>query len=334
MSTPAVSIVIPTHNRWRILQRCLAAIEQQEFAIEQMEVVVVANGCSDGTETELTRRRFDVPLTVLSHPTAGAAAARNRGAAVASGPILLFIDDDVIPSPGLVGAHLRMHRDGAPRAVVGPCRMAATFESTFLQQALAHFWEHTYAAIADSTHEFTYRDVLTGNLSISTDAFRALGGLDERFRGTGEDYEFGWRLLRAGIPLAYAAEATALHLETTDLSGALQRHRKAGEAAVLMARLHPAARPALIPTRPEGIFFRIAASSPWIGRNAAALGLPLLELSERIRSRRMWSFVYKRLKLYHFWRGVEDAISGSAGVVGPGASRVDLGNSLRETKGS
>lgn len=333
MSTPDVSIVIPTHNRWPILQQCLAAIAQQELTGEGLEVVIVADGCTDGTETELARRPYSFALKVLSQPAAGAAAARNRGASAASGRILLFMDDDIIPSPGLVAAHLREHREGASRAVIGPCRLATGSKESLLHEALSHFWEQTYAAMADPAHRFTFKDVLTGNLSIRAETFRDLGGLDERFRDTGEDYEFGWRLLQAGIPVAFAAEAKAVHMETTDLSRALQRHRHAGQAAVLMSCLHPGV-PATAPPSPlEGALLHLARSAPRAGKGATALGIRLLGLAERLRSRRLWSFVYKRLKGYYYWQGVADATSGTPGETASGATGVLAGDIPRGSKG-
>ena len=80
MSQPAVSVIIPTHNRARLLMEALDSVAAQTF--QNFEVIVV----DDGSEE-------DIPAAVRSHPTRprvltqprqGPAAARNRGVEAAS----------------------------------------------------------------------------------------------------------------------------------------------------------------------------------------------------------------------------------------------------------
>jgi len=84
---PALSVVIPTHDRRDSLLRLLAALEAGTLPPARFEVIVVADGCSDDTVQAAGAAPFSFPVKVLAmHPARGAAAARNLGATEARGP--------------------------------------------------------------------------------------------------------------------------------------------------------------------------------------------------------------------------------------------------------
>lgn len=97
-ATPApmarlVSVVIPAHNEERYLRKTLEALQRQNYG--WFEVIVVANGCTDRTK-EVARGRCQ-RLIVLSQK--GLGVARNLGARMAQGEILLFLDADTVLEP-------------------------------------------------------------------------------------------------------------------------------------------------------------------------------------------------------------------------------------------
>jgi glycosyltransferase involved in cell wall biosynthesis len=80
-SSPWASVVIPAHNEERVIGRCLEVL-QAGLRPGELEVVVVANGCTDNTERVA---RSAVPaVRVVSLAEASKAAALNAGDAVAS----------------------------------------------------------------------------------------------------------------------------------------------------------------------------------------------------------------------------------------------------------
>src|SRR4051794_34409703 len=83
-----------------------------------IEIIVVVDGSTDGTAAALTQLDCAFPIRVIEQDNRGLAAARNRGATVATGEILLFLDDDMICGPDLVQQHARFHGEGAD-AVTG-----------------------------------------------------------------------------------------------------------------------------------------------------------------------------------------------------------------------
>ena len=81
--------------------------------------MLVNDGSSDETPLviEAARRRATCAFTVVDQANAGLARGRNAGIARATGERIVFIDDDVLPTPSFVAEHLRSH-DRHPGAVV------------------------------------------------------------------------------------------------------------------------------------------------------------------------------------------------------------------------
>lgn len=91
--TRRISVVIPAHNEAIYLPRTLEALKAQDYP--WFETVVVANGCTDATP-EAARGLCD-RLIVLSQKNLGVA--RNLGARMARGEILVFLDADTLLEP-------------------------------------------------------------------------------------------------------------------------------------------------------------------------------------------------------------------------------------------
>src|SRR5258706_13449211 len=88
-----ISVVIPAHNEEKYLGATLEALGKQDYG--WFEVVVVANGCTDRT-AHVARDRCH-RLIVLSQKSLGVA--RNLGARMAKGEILVFLDADTLLDP-------------------------------------------------------------------------------------------------------------------------------------------------------------------------------------------------------------------------------------------
>lgn len=85
-----ISVIIPAHNEEAYLKATLKALRRQKFP--GLEIIVVANGCTDNTE-DVARERCD-QLVVLSQKSLGVA--RNLGARMAKGDLLIFLDADTL----------------------------------------------------------------------------------------------------------------------------------------------------------------------------------------------------------------------------------------------
>ena len=91
---PAISVIIPAHNEEDYLEETLQSVARQDY--REREIIVVANGCTDHT-AERAQGRCDW-LIVLQEK--GLGTARNLGARLARGELLVFLDADTIVEPG------------------------------------------------------------------------------------------------------------------------------------------------------------------------------------------------------------------------------------------
>ena len=97
MTRPAVTVVVPTHDRAATLPRLLRTVLGQTFT--DLELVVVDDGSTDDTAAVLAQCT-DPRLTTVRHPEAlGVSSARNSGTRIASGRYVAWCDDDDVWAP-------------------------------------------------------------------------------------------------------------------------------------------------------------------------------------------------------------------------------------------
>lgn len=235
------SIVIPTFRRPGIVARMVRALARQEFS-GRFEVIVVVDGCDEGSFDALRKLEIGVPLIVREQPNRGAAAARNHGASLAQGEILLFLDDDMEAHPRLLEEHARSHREGAD-AVLGHLPLHPDAPKNFLSRSIESWAEHRTERLSAPGAEPAPLELLTGQLSISRETFFAVGGFDTAFTDGGtfgnEDIEFGYRLFKRGCKVVFNSLAISWQYYAVAPRDYLRRAFEAGQADVMFARLHP-----------------------------------------------------------------------------------------------
>ncbi|WP_013334395.1 glycosyltransferase family 2 protein [Gloeothece verrucosa] len=317
-----ISLIIPTHNRCLSLQRLLDALQKQTYPLDDLEVVVVADGCQDNTIEMLEKYEAPFKLVFLEQPGSGAAVARNKGAEKASGSLLIFLDDDIKPSEYFVEAHVRAHSQKPDQVVIGYLPPKLANQSSFFQIRLWAWWEEKFYIMGKAGHRYTYEDLLSGNFSLPASLFQQVGGFDSRFRCR-EDYELGARLLKAGADLIFVKAAMGDHCdEVTDLDRSLRRKRQEGKADILFGRCHPDLMYKL----------RVASfgeSSPWLEKIVqkfifqfsqwtdllAFVLRALLNLLEMLKMRQTWEKLNNRLHGYWYLRGMIDELKTYKGLI-------------------
>ena len=191
-----VSVILPTFNRARRLERCLGALPRD------VEIVVVDDGSTDETP-EVPARVGHSLLRYLRLENRGPAAARNRGVDRASGDILAFIDDDCVPEPGwpwpLVN---RLGRE--PPAVGGVGGRVLPLSDGRVSRYM------TFHRILEPPPSCSY--LVTANCAYRRVAFEAVGGFDETIRRPGgEDPDLAFRVRARGYRLAFEPSAIVRH---------------------------------------------------------------------------------------------------------------------------
>ncbi len=206
-----VSIIIPTYNRLSRLKHVLAALESQTVPPTELEVVVVSDGATDGTNEFLSSLQTPLKLKSITQTNGGPASARNNAIANASGELLLFVDDDVVAAPQLVAEHLRIHEQCAEDMVVlGPMLTPQDFPlSPWVNWEQEKLLEQ-YNSMQEGDWAPSARQFYTGNSSVPRLHVLAAGCFDERFRRA-EDVELAYRLSERGLKFAFNPNAIGHH---------------------------------------------------------------------------------------------------------------------------
>jgi GT2 family glycosyltransferase len=253
-----LTIVIPTYQRREPLAVLLAALRRELEAdpsvASRVDVVVVVDGSTDGSDRLAASFPIHVPLQVVSQPNRGLAAARNAGLAVAGGDLLLYLDDDLVPEPGLLRRHLAGHADGAERVIIGPCVLPANGRS---HEQFHEWWQVRLAELAAADLVSDFAQFSSANTSYPTELLRRVGGFDERFRGYGmEDYELALRLLDHAVAIRFDVDAVATHDRRHSVRSHGRLRTQEGVNTVRFARMHPGRMDEIVATNPPTVWTR------------------------------------------------------------------------------
>jgi GT2 family glycosyltransferase len=235
-SQPLVSVITPTYNRRESLLATLRALESQSLPAHQFEVVVIADGCTDGSAHACRALRTSYSLRVIDQANAGPAVARNVGCQQAHASLLVFLDDDVIPDPDFLTAHWRIHQQASKQVVIGPLlRPPSARLQPWVYWELATL-EQQYDAMARGEWEPSPRQFYTGNASVERAAVLDAGGFNPEFRRA-EDVEMAYRLQSSGYAFVFAPQARGLHYAHRSFASWKAIAVAYGRADVMMARI-------------------------------------------------------------------------------------------------
>lgn len=96
---PRLSVIIAAHNEERWIEPKLTSTLQQRYPHEHLEVIVVSDGSTDRTDALVARCADSRVRLIRQEPRAGKSAALNRGAAAATGDVLVFTDANALFAP-------------------------------------------------------------------------------------------------------------------------------------------------------------------------------------------------------------------------------------------
>ncbi|HYL35059.1 MAG TPA: glycosyltransferase [Bryobacteraceae bacterium] len=225
---PACSVVIPTRQRLRSLRGCLQAVAASDYPTHRIEVIVVDDGGCGGSALEDTVRqlRGRLEVHVQKTPGVGPAGARNVGAKEAAGEVLAFTDDDCRVDSAWIRTLC---------ATIGTsARMAAGGQT--LNGLRDNRWSAASQQIVDLVYAYYNANparaafLTTNNLAVTKEAFRDVGGFDERYR-TAEDRDFCRRWIASGHAMNYVPEALVFHEHELTIAGFWRQHFGYGRGA-------------------------------------------------------------------------------------------------------
>jgi GT2 family glycosyltransferase len=242
-----VTIVVPTFRRPEALRLTLGGLMALDHPVD---VVVVDDGDEPGTAAIVDAVRGETPVTLLRQRQRGAASARNAGARVAQGELLLFLDDDMVVAPDHVSRHLATHA-AYPGSFVGSDRWYTP--ASLAQLSSTPFGRYRVALERDFRAQLDERRldddcaetpiVAACDLSLARAAFEDLGGFDEAFPHAGaEDQDLSLRAKQAGLRLVRNYAIRPQHEEDmVTLPRFGWREERGAETVVVLGRRFPEA---------------------------------------------------------------------------------------------
>ncbi len=275
---PALSVIIPVHNRPEEIAECVAAVRRAAAGVAS-EILVVDDGSTDATPAVLHGLGVE---TVHLPQRAGPAVARNAGAARARAAILLFVDSDVLLHADAIARLLERFATHADVAAWFGSYDAAPRAPGLVSQYrnLLHHYTHQHAAPEASTF-------WAGCGAVRREAFEAVGGFDEGdFAVAIEDIELGTRLRAAGHRIRVDPAIQGTHLKRWTLASMIEtdvRRRAIPWARLILARgdlpddLNVSRRQRLC-VAATGVALLSALGAPWSGA-AGATALASLALA-------------------------------------------------------
>ena len=309
-----LTVVICTHNREILLAKTLASLDAATRPAGcTVEILVVANACTDATAVQLDARskaepgERHLPLRWVAESLPGKSYALNRAIPLLEGDLVAFVDDDHRVDPGYLA---------------GICRAAEAYpEATMFCGRIVPDWDGSEPAwvhdtgpyriyplpvprseYGDEPRRLTLESVLPGggNLFLRRAVFERVGRFSVQLGphghdlGGGEDSEFVTRCLAAGESLQYVSWVTQFHYvdpERLRLSYLLRKGYQRSRY-VTRAQQDAASSVPLYMWRKVGTYFVLGALSlSWMRtrfylvRLAAALG-ELRGFLDRARDRR------------------------------------------------
>ncbi len=216
-----VSVIVVNYNGAHLLPECLASLAAQDH--DDVEVLVVDNGSAD--ESEAVAARYPCRFVPLS-ANAGLPAAYNRGAALATGEYLFFVNNDMRFDPACVrrlaealdqaaevfaADPLQYNWDGSrvihARAMLEP----ATSLREALSSAVIPLPPLKMNYTAPAARNIAVPWGCAGCLMVRRSPFEEIGGWDESFFIDMEDVDLCWRAWLRGWPTVFVPAARLNH---------------------------------------------------------------------------------------------------------------------------
>lgn len=241
-----VSVVVPHHNDHHRVARSVESIETTNPGI----AITVVDDASDLPPTEEDLRRSfagagrpEVRVIELT-TNQGPAAARNRGWAAVSSPLVAFVDSDVLVTAGWLESIIPLF-DDPNVAAVGPRVQPGTLgtEANIASTALSRY-EATDSPLDMGPRPAGVRPrsrvshLPAAALVVRRSALEAVGGFDESLR-SGEDVDLLWRLVEAGYRVRYQPESTVVHADRPTWRALARQRAFYGSAAAPLDARHP-----------------------------------------------------------------------------------------------
>ncbi len=209
-----LSCIIPTLGRGKVLLETIRMLLAQSHPAHEIIVVDQTPAPDAATRDTLAAWNKQGKLRWLRQREPNASKARNRGALLATGDFVLFLDDDIRLDSGFLAAYAETFaRTGAPavsgQVLEGAGRTVDTLPARASDPQIGWlYFRKNYSKPCETTF------MMAGNAAINRTIFLELGGMDENYeRGAHrEETDFAARFIRAGYRFHFNPACSVYHL--------------------------------------------------------------------------------------------------------------------------
>ncbi len=245
---PAISIIMPCHNRAYDLSNVLRAYDRQNVS-EAFELIAVDDASSDTTYQVLASyqpTRYTLRVERMAE-NSGPAAARNLGIQLARAPLILIVGDDILPDENLLWGHLIAHKQYQDPniAILGHIKWPGDLPVNTLMTHIDGIGaqQFSYHYLQDR-QAYDFRHFYTANVSLKKEMLDSVDHwFDTDFRYAAfEDAELAYRLSKRGMRIFYFAPLVGYHYHYHNIYTFSKRQRNAGFMANVLTSKHPRLR--------------------------------------------------------------------------------------------
>ena len=204
---PRFSVVIPARSEERVLPRLFRAILNQNYPKENLEVIVVEDGSTDGTVgicKQFIKKNTGLMTLVHGDESRGKPSALNRGLKAAQGDIIAVFDADNVPEEDALWNAAEYFQDASVAALQGRM-LTVNSEVNMLTKFVSYeeaAWCEAYLRGRDALDLFVH---LRGSCEfVRREVLERVGGWREDYLS--DDFELSARLTEKGYRIKYAPD--------------------------------------------------------------------------------------------------------------------------------
>ncbi len=214
ISPKKVSIVIPTFNGKKILDKCLNSI-LKNTDYRDFEIIVIDDSSSDGTK-EMIQKNYPSVRLMLSERNEGFATACNKGLKHASGDFIVLLNNDIIVENGWLNSWLLVAEQNTNYGLIG-CKLV--YPNGLIQHAGGYIRPHGFLSDGfghfkeDSLDTIKECSYVTGAAwLLRRDVLKMVGYFDTMFSPAYyEDADYCIRVKNAGFKIIYSPKPKLIH---------------------------------------------------------------------------------------------------------------------------
>jgi succinoglycan biosynthesis protein ExoA len=238
-SLPLVTLVMPVLNEAALIEQSLETVLNQDYPSEQLEILIIDGGSTDGTPAlvqALGQRHPEVRL--LTNPARITPAALNVGILAARGDIIVRVDGHALLEPDYVSQCVRYLVEGKADNVGGLMRPLGI---TYVGQGVALATTSPFG-VGDSKFHYSAQEQYVDTVYLGAywrKTFDQIGLFDERLR-INQDYELNYRLRQAGGKILLSPAIRSTYTPRSSLADLWRQYFRYGQGKVQTLQKHPA----------------------------------------------------------------------------------------------